>query len=106
MVKADDGSYKDEPVRPGWYPVTTLNAAQVESVRQAVEASGLRDLPSHVSGDPHRSTANREAEWEVKTADGVKTITIVPWPPGGAAGQALFDLSRRLGEIVNEALSQ
>ncbi|MBZ0303863.1 MAG: hypothetical protein K8J31_29265 [Anaerolineae bacterium] len=105
LVKGDDGSYKDEPVSPGWYPAVRLNADQVKTIEQAVAASGLRDLPSQVQGDTKRSTANREAQWEVMTADGIKTIAIVPWPPGGDTGQALFDLSRRLGEIVNEALS-
>lgn len=105
LVKAADGSYKDEPVNPGWYPVTELSAAQVQRVRQAVETSGLRDLPAQVRGEDRHSTVSREAEWQVQAAGQTKTVQVTPWPPGGDTGQALFNLTQRLSEIVREALA-
>jgi hypothetical protein len=104
-VKAADGTYQDQRVTPGWYPVVTFEAAQIKTVRQAVISSGLPDLPTHISGDKQQSTANREAEWQVAADGGLKTITIAPWPPGGATGQALFDLTRQLSDLVTKALS-
>jgi hypothetical protein len=105
LVRAADGSYQDEQVTPGWYPVTDLNEAQIEAVKQAVEASGLPRLPSEISGKDSGSTAKREAEWQVTTDDGIRTIHVAPWPPGGDTGQALFTLTQRLNEIVREALA-
>ncbi|MAS34748.1 MAG: hypothetical protein CL610_12125 [Anaerolineaceae bacterium] len=104
-VKAADGTYKDERVTPGWYPVVTLSPEQVDAVQQAVEASGIRDMPAEITGDTSRSTANREAEWQVTTGGSIKTIQVTPWPPGGDSGQALFELSTQLSDIVNKALS-
>ncbi len=105
LVKAADGSYQEQSVDPGWYPVTELSASQLEAVQQAVETSGLRDLPAHVSGDGKGSTANREAEWQVQAGGQTKTVHVAPWPPGGDTGQALFNLTQRLSEIVREALT-
>jgi hypothetical protein len=105
MIKTADGSYQDQRVTPGWYPVVKLGAAQVKAVQQAVEASGLPEMPARITGDTSRSTANRSAELQVMTAEGIKTIQVAPWLPGGEYGQALFELTKALGEIVNKALS-
>jgi hypothetical protein len=101
MVKGADGTYKDQPVTPGWYPVIKLSEAQVKAVKQAVDASGLRKMPAKISGDTQTTSASSDAQWWV----GDKTIKVAPWPPGGEYGQALFQLSSTLSEIVNKALA-
>jgi hypothetical protein len=105
MVKGADGVYRDEAVTPGWYPLVKLNAADVESVRQAIDASGASALPAAIMSDPKGSTANRQAEWQIRTGSGLKTISVSHWPADNEAGQALFELSNRLGEIVTQAIN-
>ena len=105
LVKNASGTYDDQPVTPGWYPATTLSAAQVESLRQAVDASALGSLPEHMPTTKAQPIDEDTAKWEVMTAHGVRSVTIDDWPPAGDKGAGLLALSVKIGGVVGEALS-
>lgn len=104
-VKTADGTYKDERVTPGWYPMVKLSAADLKVIEQLVEASGAARMPATIAGDPKRSTANREAELQLKTSGGLKTITVSDWPAEDANGKALSELTNQIGEIISKAVA-
>jgi hypothetical protein len=105
LVKGADGTYKDERVTPGWYPMVKLSTADLKAVQQAVDASGADKMPVTIQGDPKRSTANRQAEWQIKTGGGLKQIRVTDWPAEDQAGQALMTLSSQLGDIASKAVA-
>ena len=104
-VKTADGTYKDERVTPGWYSMVKLSATDLKAIEQLVEASGADKMPATIAGDPKRSTANREAELQIKTGSGLKTITVTDWPAEDAHGKALFELTNQIGEIISKAVA-
>ena len=105
LVKNASGTYEDQQVTPGWYPATTLSAAQIDSLRQAVDSSGLRDLPGQVDSPATRRVDVGAAAWEVMTSGGVRSIHIEHWPLAGEAGSQLAALSAKIGGVVGEALA-
>jgi len=105
LVKSASGAYQDEPVTPGWYPIAKLNETQLGAARQAVEASDVRHMPEKVIGNPGNTSDPAKGELQVRSDSGVRKITVEPWFPGGETGQALFNLTRELNDLINAALA-
>lgn len=104
LVKSSAGNYEDTPITPDWYPATTLDAGQLEQAKQAIEVSGVRELPSTVTGT-NNSTDPATGELEVMTDEGLHKITVRPWFPGGDVGQRLFNLVTQLNNLITQALA-
>lgn len=104
LVKAATGAYQDQPMTPGWYPTTTLSDDQLVKAREAIEASGVREMPETITG-ANSSTDPASGEIEVMTDNGVRKITVTPWFPGGDVGQRLFNLVTQLNNLITQALA-
>lgn len=100
-VRTDEGQIELRPVKPDFYPVARLSAAQVGAIISQMDASGLRDLAAR-SGHEFTASHTRETiTWEVPTALGTRTLTIAPWPPEqGSEAEVLLDLVLRVGAII------
>jgi hypothetical protein len=102
-VMGADGEYDLEPTAPGWSRLASLSEAQLEAVRQAVEAANVADIPEDIPRVVRGRSTVSSAEWKVRAPDGLKEIRVAPWGPLDEAAGPLMELMLRVGMIVNLA---
>ena len=105
MIKGADGVYRAEKVAPDWYPVATLNTAQLDDIQGAINASNLDTLPEIVSG-AEAITTGESATWKVVLDDGVKTIQIDNLALSEPDQAPLLKLIERMSQIVTAAQAE
>jgi len=103
-VKGASGTYTKQAVAPGWYPVVSLDAAGVNALREAVQASGIYSLTADIRGTP-TSTDPLKAAWYFMVDGAERCIVIAPWPTSDRHVQALFQLTTQLTTLVTQALA-
>lgn len=104
-VKGQDGVVRTESLPPDWYPITTLSAVQVQAVQKVVESAQLADLPSRLDAKVDPDLEAEQAEWQVQTNDGLKTIEVEFWNPAEGQQKRLLEVLQKMGEIVLKAQS-
>lgn len=102
-VMGADGDYDIEPTTPAWSRLASLSEAQLEAVREAIEAANVADIPEDIPRVVRGRSTISSAEWKVSTPDGLKEIHVAQWGPLDEAAGPLMKLMVRVGMIVNLA---
>lgn len=106
-VRKGDGSFEYQSVEPGFYPIATLSAQQVESLKREVNASGLSDLEGDVRAKGASTTDAGSIEWQIAGEGGKRTIRIAPWPAAdGEPLSSLVTLIQHIGETILAAQAE